>query len=159
MRLILLLIAIFFISSSVYSAQLLIKAKPSWMENIPREKWKEYGITQEEYNRRWEVGDVVVVRPDDWKWGRLECPPRFVVIKVPINAKILKKLEEPLYFNGKLLKRRKWRLSSVYIEKIRNIGMDTLTIEALKEKIKRKVVKDGKIVEESNIFNLNLFKQ
>ena len=28
-------------------------------------------------------GDVVDVRPDGFKWGREECPPRFVVVCIP----------------------------------------------------------------------------
>lgn len=28
-------------------------------------------------------GDVVVVMPDGWQWGRLEGPPKFVIVKIP----------------------------------------------------------------------------
>jgi hypothetical protein len=28
-------------------------------------------------------GDVVVVMPDGWPWGRLEGPPKFVIVKIP----------------------------------------------------------------------------
>ena len=31
----------------------------------------------------WVPGQIIVVMPDDHVWGRLECPPRFVVIKIP----------------------------------------------------------------------------
>jgi len=27
-------------------------------------------------------GDVIVVRPDGWQWGREECPPRYIVVRV-----------------------------------------------------------------------------
>jgi hypothetical protein len=42
-------------------------------------------------------GDVVVVRPDGWKWGREECLPRFVVVKVEGKEADWKYLERPLY--------------------------------------------------------------
>ena len=158
MKLILLLIMTVLISFPACGAELLVKAEPSWMESIPKEKWSKYGITQEEYDHRWEVGDVVVVKPDNWKWGRFECPPRFVIIKVPqIDVESLKSLEEPLYFGEgkekKLLKKRKWRFSPLYIEKIKSVGTDTLTIEVLKEKIKERVVENGKVVEKRDTFN------
>lgn len=27
-------------------------------------------------------GDILVVRPDGWEWGKCECPPDFVVVKL-----------------------------------------------------------------------------
>ncbi len=53
------------------------------MENLPKENWATKQLTQEKYDARGEKGDVVEVRPDDLKWGRLECPPDYVKIKVP----------------------------------------------------------------------------
>ena len=46
-------------------AEFLVKAKPSW-----NGKGKE-------------VGDIVVVRPDGWKWGNKECPPDYIIVKLP----------------------------------------------------------------------------
>jgi len=31
----------------------------------------------------YKAGDVVAMRPDGFEWGRMECPPTFVVVKVP----------------------------------------------------------------------------
>lgn len=28
-------------------------------------------------------GDVVAVEPDGWQWGKLEGPPKFVIVKIP----------------------------------------------------------------------------
>ena len=47
-------------------AELLIKAVDAW-GNLPSRSMK---------------GDIIVVRPDGWKWGNEECPPRFVVVKL-----------------------------------------------------------------------------
>jgi len=30
----------------------------------------------------WSRGHVVAVKPDGWEWGRLECPPKFCVVKI-----------------------------------------------------------------------------
>lgn len=32
--------------------------------------------------KAWSRGHVVAVKPDGWKWGKLECPPKFCVITV-----------------------------------------------------------------------------
>jgi len=34
-------------------------------------------------NPRKSIGDVITVKPDGWKWGKDECLPQFVVVKVP----------------------------------------------------------------------------
>lgn len=31
----------------------------------------------------WKRGMVVVAKPNGWKWGRAEGPPKFIVVKVP----------------------------------------------------------------------------
>jgi hypothetical protein len=62
-------------------AELLCKAVDAWGDS-PERSMK---------------GDVIVVRPDGWVWGREECPPRFVIIKVPdMTLEEAKKYEQPL---------------------------------------------------------------
>ena len=40
-------------------------------------------------------GDIIVVRPDGWQWGREECPPIYQVVKVDnISEKDAKKYED-----------------------------------------------------------------
>ena len=47
-----------------------------------------------------QIGDVVVVKPDGWKWGKEECLPRYVVVKVPdMTVKEAEKYVEPLIKN------------------------------------------------------------
>jgi hypothetical protein len=77
-------------------AEFLIKAQGNlWMENLAKEDWATKKLTQEQFDARSEIGDIVVVKPDGHPWGRCECPPQYVVIKVPKmdweKAKILEK--------------------------------------------------------------------
>jgi hypothetical protein len=48
------------------------------------------------FNARSQIGDVIVVRPDGWKWGSCECLPDFVVVKVKGTMEENKHLEESL---------------------------------------------------------------
>ena len=65
-------------------AELLVWARGHWLDDTPQDKID--AMTNDElvsFNARIQKGDVVVVRPDGWEWGALECPPDFIVIKVP----------------------------------------------------------------------------
>jgi len=45
-----------------------------------------------------EIGDIIVVRPDGWKWGGKEQPPNYVVISIPdISFEDAKEYEKSLY--------------------------------------------------------------
>ena len=64
--------------------EFLIYAKVQWMEGVSekdREKWTSDQWAK--YNRRLVKGNPIVVKPDGWKWGKEECPPSFVVLKIP----------------------------------------------------------------------------
>ena len=42
-------------------------------------------------------GDIIVVRPDGWKWGKEECLPNYIVYKLPgLTEEEAKKYEESL---------------------------------------------------------------
>ncbi len=65
-------------------AEFLIKARGNqWMGNLPVDQWPAKGLTQEIFDARGEKGDVVEVRQDGAIYGRLECLPDYVVVKVP----------------------------------------------------------------------------
>jgi hypothetical protein len=53
-------------------AQLLIKAQEPWNNDSPTAP-----------TNRSRLGDIIVVRGDDHVWGREECLPRFIVVKLP----------------------------------------------------------------------------
>jgi hypothetical protein len=65
-------------------AELLVKAKKHWMDDFTQAQIDELSAGQKEsFLARSQIGDIVVVRPDGWEWGREECLPNFVVIKLP----------------------------------------------------------------------------
>lgn len=65
-------------------AEILVLAKDHWMEKTPqeeRDKWD--SKTKDKFNRRVKKGSPIVVKPDGWVWGKEECPPNYIVVKVP----------------------------------------------------------------------------
>ena len=85
-----------------------------------------------------EVGDIIVVKPDGWTWGNKECPPRYIIVKIPSmsveTAKEYEKaLTETVYFDvdetdkGRgivtasrqhRIKPRKYRIKATYVATI-----------------------------------------
>lgn len=86
------------LSPFCYTAEFLVRAKGHWMDNYNYEQID--NLTSEQYvqfNARTQTGDIVVVRPDGWEWGREECLPNFIVIKIPgVAIEDGKKYEQPL---------------------------------------------------------------
>jgi hypothetical protein len=72
-------------------AEYLVRAQKSWTEDVPDYQAK----NNQAYNARSLIGDIIVVRPDGWKWGSEECLPRFVVVKIP-GAAVNPMYEAPL---------------------------------------------------------------
>jgi len=95
-------------------AELLVKAKPSW-----NGKGKE-------------VGDVVVVRPNGHVWGKSECLPSYIVIKIPdLSYEDAKKYEEGIYekYIGergiekvRRVKNRKYKIKKTTVDSIKLTG-------------------------------------
>lgn len=79
-------------------AELLVRAQGHWLDALTTEQvaalpdWR-----QTEHKYRAKKGDIVVIRPDGWTWGREECLPRFIVVKIPgLSVEDAKKYEELL---------------------------------------------------------------
>ena len=82
-------------------AELLVRAHKSWMEDIPqatKDTWYEWQWAK--YNRRRRKGNPIVVKPDGWKWGRKECLPQYVVVRVDMSVAEARKYVEK-GFEGK----------------------------------------------------------
>ena len=99
-----------------FGAEFLVKAKAHWKDSYTKEKVDSLSAEElEEYNARSEIGDVIVVRPDGWQWGKAEGLPDFVVIKIPeMTYEEAKKYEEKIYEYSdwetyKLKKMRKYK--------------------------------------------------
>ena len=75
-------------------AELLIRAIGHWRDNEDTSKMSEQELVS--WNARSQKGDIIVVRPDGWKWGNCECLPDFIVVKVKGTMEENKHLEEPL---------------------------------------------------------------
>ena len=92
-------------------AEFLIKARGNqWMEQLAKESWATKNLTQEQYDARSEKGDVAIVRPDGHPWGNKECPPDFVIIKVPGYEVKREEIEQGL--NEQVLKTVTTRVSA-----------------------------------------------
>jgi hypothetical protein len=52
--------------------------------------------TKAQYEARTQKGDVIVVKPDGWQWGKCECLPEYIIVKVAGTEAENKYLEESL---------------------------------------------------------------
>ncbi len=79
-------------------AELLVKAKTHWMDSLKQDDIDKMDEGKKRsYEARSQIGDVIVVRPDGWDWGKEECLPNFIVVKVPdMTIEEAKKYEESL---------------------------------------------------------------
>jgi hypothetical protein len=107
MKKLLLLLTIFLVfSTPCFGAELLVKAVDAWGNDETRSR----------------KGDIIVVRPDGWKWGREECPPRFVVVKLKgVDIKDVKHYEQPLMDKTNpekpvMLKRRQYAIDALTVD-------------------------------------------
>jgi len=68
-----------------------------------------------------EVGDIIVVRSDGWEWGRCECPPEYIIVKLPnIKEADIKYYEDSLMDNTDpknpiMLKRAKYAVDTTIV--------------------------------------------
>ena len=108
-------------------------------------------------------GDIVIVRDDGWKWGKKECLPLYIVVKLPgVKEEDAKKYEEPLtkpvdtVINGKtvttqeMVQLRKYNipLSTVDAAKITSssvVPIDAQNVATFTASINEKKVPDGTV--------------
>ena len=147
------LILCFFLlfTTAAWSAELLVKAKPHWQDTYTDTRINKMTSAEKiHYDARSQIGDVIVVRPDGWAWGREECLPNFIVIKVPDElVSSWKYLEDVLYDTSmKIIKTRKYNIPKSMIEtavtdkeetQIRNATLKTVIVD--KKKALKKVVR------------------
>lgn len=131
-------------------AELLVKAKPHWQDSIKQAEINKMSEGERaSYNARSQIGDIIVVRPDGWPWGKCECLPDFVIIKLPnVKAEDIKHYEQPLMDttdprNPVVLKRRKHAVDIGTVEDcIKEVG-------GIKEVAK--LVFDGKLIVKTSV--------
>jgi len=129
-------------------AELLVKAQEPWNNDIDTSKMRKNELTQ--FNARSRKGDIIVIRPDGWKWGREECLPRFIVVKAPgLDIKDAVKFESAVYEESidedgnpkfKLLKRRKYAFDSFLLNSALRDSINSIEIskDIILNKIKEK---------------------
>lgn len=88
-----------------------------------------------------QVGDIIVVRPDGHEWGKCECLPEYIVVKVPdIKVEDVKKFEERLTEVDELtsvqtiLKRRKYQIPTTTVQAMATLGNSVVTISKTTDK-------------------------
>jgi hypothetical protein len=82
-----------------WGAELLVKANGHWMDSLTQAEVDKLDKgALESYEARAQKGDIIVVRPDGWKWGKEECLPNFIIVKVPqMSEAEAKQYESSLY--------------------------------------------------------------
>ena len=79
-------------------AEFLIKAKPHWKDNFTQEQIDAMSEGDRViFEGRSQIGDIIVVKPDGWGWGKRERLPNYIVIKIPgLSIEDAQKYEESL---------------------------------------------------------------
>lgn len=127
-------LALIFLAAPCFGFEALVRATGHY-----RDKESTVGFTQDqldEWNARSQKGDIVAINPDGWRWGRLECLPDFIVVKIPTVpysetiAHYCDTLNEPV--TGKLLKHRKFRVPENVVNGWVSAGNSVVTITSKK---------------------------
>jgi len=123
-------------------SELLCRAKPHWQDEWDAIKVASLNESElRSYNARSQIGDIIVVRPDGWVWGREECLPNFIVIKIPdLKLEDAKKYEESLmeqFLDDKgntqirMLKHRKYQTPKTVIDNAKQLTLNSISVSKL----------------------------
>lgn len=114
------------VTKNCLSAELLVKANQHWMDSLTQVEISKFSQQElDQYNARSQIGDIIVVRPDGWQWGKEEGLPKYVVVKVPGMTEVeMREYEKNLIDtttpeNSKLIRIRKYALPKTYISNIK----------------------------------------
>jgi len=128
------------ISSSCFGAELLVKAKPHWMDDFKQEDIDKLTFRDKQsYEARSQIGDIIVVKPDGWKWGKEECLPNYIVIKIPdLKIEDAKKYEESLEDNTDpensiILKHRKHQIPKIVVDNAKQLSQSSISVNKLQK--------------------------
>lgn len=83
-----------------------------------------------------EVGDIIIVRPDGHVWGKAECLPEYLVVKVPtIEYFQVQKFESNLYdAEGNYVARRKYKVPLATVQAWVTLGNSVVTISKVNDR-------------------------
>lgn len=138
------ILAFMFACSTGLAAELLVQAQDSKFETGAKK------------------GDIIVVRPDGWEWGKEECLPNYIVVKLPgVKIEDAKKYEEALFKTvsetrdgrsvevQKVEKKRKYNIEALKVDqavsaKTSTVSIDSKDVSSYTSSIKEKVLSDEK---------------
>jgi hypothetical protein len=114
-------------------AELLIKAREPWNNDISTLKMTE--DEKRSFDSRTRKGDIIVVRPDGWQWGKLECLPDYVVVKTKDSYDDAKKYEEPLTEEKEVTVDKRTETTTEVI-KCRKHAITALSVDGIADEVK-----------------------
>jgi hypothetical protein len=82
----------------------------------------------------WGKGHVVCVKPDGHKWGRLECPPKFCVVRV--SDQEAKDLEIYLEPGPAVIRKYKIDVDHASLSEAKSTGLISVTKDQMKDAVK-----------------------
>lgn len=115
-------------------AELLVFATTTWQDNLtPGQVNKLTALQKSKYESRLVRGDIVVVKPDGWKWGDQERLPKFIVVKIPgLSEKDAKMYESALevLVDGKMnpVRSRKYYVPKAFMDNAVANSLDSVTV-------------------------------
>ena len=115
-------------------AELLVRAKGHWKDGWTQEYIDTLSQDEKDAHAcRSRKCDIIVVRPDGWEWGREECLPNFVVVKVPSlsidDAKVYEQHEQPKQ-NAKMTRIRQYYIKHSTIQKAIDDNTSVITLNS-----------------------------
>ena len=117
-------------------AELLIQAKSHWMDNFTQEQIDALDDGRKKSrNARIQLGDIVVVKPDGWTWGREECLPNYLVVKLPqLTVEQVEHFTQSLLGGPnaegerQILRKRKYQIPSQWVQPYITEGTSVIEI-------------------------------
>ena len=117
-------------------AELLIQAKSHWMDNFTQEQIDALDDGRKKSrNARIQLGDIVVVKPDGWTWGREECLPNYLVVKLPqLTVEQVEHFTQSLLGGPnaegerQILRKRKYQIPSQWVTPYITEGTSVITV-------------------------------
>ena len=99
-------------------AEILIRAHNSWMEDVPQEEKDRWDDNMwAKYNRRRRKGNPISVRPDGAKYGKKECPPRYIIVKMPgVRVEDARQYIEKVVDGEEVKFIRRWNFDHILID-------------------------------------------
>lgn len=72
-------------ATQAHPVELLVQAKPFWqrLSDIPEGTTQDTIAWLRDMWHQTHRGEIIVIKPDGWTWGRMERPPQFIIVKVP----------------------------------------------------------------------------